>query len=125
MLSEIKIEKYSSVINAWLICPTHTLKHIQELYSKLLHTASIVPQVHAYLIGLESMLSTCAKRPFLPHRLDKDIQEDLLWWRHRILTCTIIQPISSPSTPLDLHTFSDASSGLGISIIIRTRWRAW
>ena len=98
---------------------------MQELYSKLLHVASILPRGHAYLTGLESMLSTCAKQPFLPHCPDKTIQEDLLWWLQKIITGAVIRPITTPITPLNPHAFLDASSGLGIGIIIGSRWRAW
>ena len=71
------------------------------------------------------MLSTCAKQPFLPHCPDKTIQEDLLWWLQKIITGAVIRPITTPITPLNPHAFLDASSGLGISIIIGSRWRAW
>ena len=71
------------------------------------------------------MLSTCTKQPFLPHRPDKTIQEDLLWWLQKIITGAVIRPITTPITPLDPHAFSDASSGLGIGIVIGSRWRAW
>ncbi|KIK79410.1 hypothetical protein PAXRUDRAFT_16347 [Paxillus rubicundulus Ve08.2h10] len=37
----------------------------------------------------------------------------------------IIRPISTPTALLNPHTFSDASSGFGIGIIIGTKWRAW
>jgi hypothetical protein len=124
-LSEPKVVKYAKAINEWLIRPKYNLKHIQELYGKLLHVASIIPQGCTYLMGLESMLSICAKKLFLPHRPDKSIQEDLLWWLDRILTSAVVQPIVPPTTLFDPHTFSDASSGVGIGIAIGTRWRAW
>ena len=41
-LSEAKVEKYLKAINDWLARPKHTLKHMQELYGKLLHVASIL-----------------------------------------------------------------------------------
>jgi hypothetical protein len=124
-LSKAKVEKYARVINDWIARPKHTLKHVQELYGKLLHAASIVLQGRAYLMGLESMLATCTKQLFLPHRPDKSIQEDLLWWLNKILTGAITQPISTPTAPLNLHAFSDASSGFGIGIVVGTKWRAW
>ena len=65
-LSQTKIDKYSMAINEWLIWPWHNLKNVQELYGKLLHAASIIPQGCTYLTGLESMLLMCGKNPFLP-----------------------------------------------------------
>ena len=76
-LSIAKVDKYNSVVNDWLARPHHTLKHMQELYSKLLHAASILPQGCACLTRLESMLATSAKLPFIPHCPDKGIEEDL------------------------------------------------
>ena len=43
-LSPAKTEKYLNEINDWLVRRVHTLKHVQELYGKLLHVASICPQ---------------------------------------------------------------------------------
>jgi len=79
--------------------------------------------VHIYIIGLVSMLLTCTKQPFFLHHPNKSI--NLLWWLGRILAHTIIQPIFSPSSPLDLLAYLNTSSGGGISITIKTRWRAW
>ena len=60
-LSPAKIDKYTKAIQDWLSRTRHNLKHVQELYGKLLHAAPILQQGCAYLTGLESMLTTCAK----------------------------------------------------------------
>ena len=124
-LSPAKTEKYTSAIDEWLARPKHTLKNVQELYSKLLHTASILVQGQAYLVGLEGMLSTCAKWPFAPHRPSNSIAEDLKWWCQKILSRTFIRTICPLPTFIDIQAFSDASSGVGIGIIIGQRWHAW
>ena len=49
----------------------YSLKHVQELYGKLLHVLAILPQGHAYLTGLEAMLGTFANRPFTLYHPDK------------------------------------------------------
>lgn len=48
-LSSNKTEKYINEINIWLERWTYMLKHVQELYEKLLHAASILPQGQAYV----------------------------------------------------------------------------
>lgn len=43
LLIPSKAEKYLWVINKWNACNTHTLEDIQNIYGKLLHTASLIP----------------------------------------------------------------------------------
>ena len=124
-LSPAKTDKYVNEIREWLDRRVHTLKHVQELYGKLLHAASIMPQGRAYLVGLESMLGTCAKRPFMPHRPDNGLDKDLLWWIEKLNSGAVIHSIHTPPTFLDPGAFSDASSSIGIGITIGKRWRAW
>ena len=123
--SPTKTEKYINEINDWLARQAHMLKHIQELYGKLLHAAPILPQGQAYLVGLEGMLATCAKWPFVPHHLEKEIEKELCWWRDRLHDGTVIHSIFPPPPFLDLEAYSDASSGVGICVTIGNRWRAW
>ena len=125
VLSPSKIDKYTRAIDDWLARPRHNLKHVQELYGKLLHAASILQQGHVYLTGLESMLMTCGKRPFVPHRPDKGINKDLCWWADKISTGAVIRNISAPTIFFDPQAYSDASSGIGVGIVIGRHWRAW
>ena len=124
-LSASKRDKYSGAINNWLARPRHNLKHVQELYGKLLHAASVLPQGRAHLTGLESMLASCAKHPFMLHCPDKDIERDLHWWLDRILSGSVTCPIHIPTSLHNMDAFSDASSGIGIGIVISIRWRSW
>ena len=122
-LSEAKVEKYAG--NQWMADKTET--HAQTC-------ARIVWKITT--CGLHR-----ASRPRLPDRARKHAFN----MRQAILSLTppqqrhsrrpslvaqqdshqCIRPIFPPATPLDPHTFSDASSGLGIGIVIGTRWRAW
>ena len=79
-LSTSKRDNYSGAINDWLVRLCHNLKHIQELYGKLLHAASVLPQGRAHLTGLESMLASCAKHPFVPPVLVA--RQNSLWFCH-------------------------------------------
>jgi len=103
----------------------HRLEDVQKLYGKLLHTASLIPAGRAYLTGLERMLAVCAKKPFMLHQLDKAIHEELTWWHCTIENGAAICSIFPPPPRADHQAFSDASSSIGIGIVIGKRWRAW
>lgn len=124
-LSPPKADKYLIVIHNWRKRLMHTLQDIQQLYGKLLHACAAATQGKAYLISLEEMLSFCSTKPFTPHRPGKHMTEDLEWWSLLLQSGGISKPIY-PTAPLtNLLAFSDASSGIGLGIIIGEFWRAW
>lgn len=123
--SDEKKAKYSRAVREWQDRTTHVLLDVQKLHGKLLNVSLVHPRGHAYLTSLEVMLRVCHKHPFLPHQPVKGLAEDMLWWADVLqltfLGCTIPKPLT-------LHNpaaFSDASSGVGIAIIIGDKWRAW
>ena len=71
------------------------------------------------------MLATCTSKPFTLYHPDKWIWDDLKWWLGKLESNTITCPITPPPSYLDMQAFSNASTGLEISIIIRFRWCAW
>ena len=124
-LSPAKVDKYLTAIHKWRKCHTHTLQDVQELYGKLLHASSAIPQGHAYLTGLESMLSTGRNKPFLLHQAGEGMAQDLDWWSHSLQSGHVSHPILPPLPLTNLLAFSDASSGIGIGITIGNHWCAW
>jgi hypothetical protein len=52
------------------------------------------------------------------------MSEELSWWSTK-LASPLSRPIPAPLKLIDLHAFSDASSGISIAIFIQGRWRAW
>jgi hypothetical protein len=124
-LSPSKTIKYIDEINKWVSRRAHTLRHVQELYGKLLHVSSILPQGRVYLVGFESMLATGAKWPFVPHHPDNRLDKDLQWWSEKLRSGTIACTIYTPPFYFDPKAFSDASSSVGIGITIGNRWRTW
>ena len=56
-LPDRKKAKYLAEIQEWEWHSMHTLKQVQKLYGKLLHTCHVIPSRQAYLVNLESMLS--------------------------------------------------------------------
>lgn len=123
-LTPEKCQKYSDSIVDWLTRPRHALNDVQKLYGKLLHACLVVPAGRSYLTNLEDMLILCGPRPFTLYSSVKDLNEDLFWWTRR-LASPLYRPIPSPLDLHDIQAFSDASSGFGIAITIRDRWRAW
>ena len=124
-LSEEKTRKYLLAISAWQTRRFHTLQDTRELYGKLLHACSVLPAGRAYLTGFERMLKVGADKPFVPHRPDKHIQEDLYWWTTALSSARAIRSIRAPSSFADIQAFSDASSQIGIRLVVGNRWRAW
>jgi hypothetical protein len=123
-LSPKKRLKYSLSIDKWLLCPKHSLNDVQKLYGRLLHVCLVVPAGRAYITGLEAMLELGNARPFALYPPVKTVAEELSWWSTK-LVFSLSRPIPAPLILLDLHAFSDASSGFGIAIHIQGRWRAW
>jgi hypothetical protein len=104
---------------------THTLHNIQELYGKLLHACEVIPQGKVYLTNLEAMLSYCGEKPFLPHRAGQRVTDDLNWWSDLLQYGSVTRTIYPAPKLQNPFAFSDASSGIGIGIVIGDCWRAW
>jgi hypothetical protein len=71
------------------------------------------------------MLSTNRANPFLPHRAGKSVSDDLDWWTNLLQSGGVARHIYPTSTLQNPLAFSDASSGIGIGIVIGNFWRAW
>ncbi len=120
-----KREKYLDAIFSWERSTKHTLEEVQKLYGKLLHACQVVPAGRAYLTNLEKFMAIFGNRPFMPHTQPRSTKDDLLWWKRKLSQTTIIRPIPGPCPIWDIAAFSDASSEVGIGIVINGRWRAW
>ncbi|OJA17919.1 hypothetical protein AZE42_12009 [Rhizopogon vesiculosus] len=125
-LSEEKRTKYLQAILSWESKCMHTLDEVQKLYGKLLHASLIIPIGCAYLTNLKGMLGTFGQRPFVPRTPPSDTPADLKWWKDVLNSPnTISCAVPGPCIVYDFNAYSDASSGHGIGITIRSRWRAW
>ena len=124
-LAPNKVQKYRDTIVDWLSRPSHVLKDVQQLYGKLLHASAVIPKGCAYLMSLERMLKVCSDKPFMLHHSVKAVANVLLWWDEQLRNGWVSLPLSPPLSFVDLQAFSDASSGMGIGIVIGDRWRAW
>ena len=124
-LSIKKVTKYIQAINDWLGRKAHTLVEVQGLYGKLIHASAALLMGRAFLTGLERMMRICSDKPFLPHRPEKTIKDDLRWWKNALQSGLVSKTIFPPSTPVDIQAFSDASSLIGIGIVVGSHWKAW
>ena len=124
-ITENKKAKYSEAIRAWLPHPTHDLEEAQKLYGKLLHASLVLPAGRAYLTGLEGLMASFSSNPFKPHHAPRHTVADLSWWLNELSSPRIARPIPGPAIVTDWCAFSDASSGVGIGIVIGNKWRAW
>lgn len=120
-----KAQKYIHVIDRWLETRLHTLREVQQLHGKLWHASLVVQSGRAYLTTLESMLGVFHDSPFMPRTPPKSTVTDLLWWRSTLRKPVIAREIPGPREVWDPHAFLDASSGVGLAIVIKDCWRAW
>ena len=112
-LTENKKAKYRAAIRDWLPHPTHDLEETQKLYGKLLHAS------------LEGLMGSFSTNPFVPHHAPCHTTTDLSWWLNALDSPRISHPIPGPALITDRGTFSDASSGVGIGIVISNCWCTW
>ena len=124
-LQEKKREKYLHAVEEWRRRKTHTLEDVQKIYGKLLHTCLIVLEGRAYLTKMEKMMGIFHDTPLKPRHPPHRTDDDLLWWLQTLSKPNLTHKIPGPEEVIDIHTFSDASSTVGIGIVIRNRWMAW
>ena len=124
-LPDSKKKKYLLSISEWKLRKTHTLDDVQKLYGKLLYACLIIPRGRAYLTGLEKMMGALQPHPFVPRHPPKSILEDLAWWTRILSLPSLARDIPGGRQIADVRGFSDASSSVGIGVVIGSRWRAW
>jgi hypothetical protein len=120
-----KKAKYRAAIAEWNLSKIHALQDVEESYGKLLHACLIIPPGRAYFTNLESILGIFHDTPHKPRTPLAGTAADLQWWDGLLSPTSLCRPIPGPCEILDYEAFSDASSGIGIGIVIKGRWRAW
>lgn len=125
-LPHTKIDKYLRAIREWHSSGrTKTLEEVQKLYGKLLHASLVIPQGRAYLTNLEKALGIFHDNPWKPRTPPKGSIDDLRWWEDTLSSPLTPFPVPSDYPVRDIGAFSDASTSVGIAIVVGTRWRAW
>lgn len=124
-ITDAKREKYRTAISEWKRSTVHSLDDAQQLYGKLLHICHVIPKGRAYLTSLETFMGVFGNRPFMPRTPPQHTQSDLDWWTEQLTTSSLTRVLRPPQPIIDTRAFSDASSEVGIGIVIDERWRAW
>lgn len=126
-LPQDKVTKYVAAIQTWEEKRTHSLLEVQQLYGRLLHAALVLPTGRSRLTGLESMLGLFNGRPFASLHPPASIRADLVWWADALRRPDLSRELGRmfPGRVVDCQAFSDASSGVGVGIVVGGRWRAW
>jgi hypothetical protein len=124
-LPDTKKQKYGEAIKAWNSSRTHTLNEVEKLHGKLLHASLVITQGRPFLVSIEAFLGVFHDTPFKPRSPPRHLQEDLRWWASALTQPNVQRPLHTSVTVADLSAFSDASSEVGIGIVIGERWRAW
>lgn len=124
-LPDPKREKYRTAILEWTAVPTHALREVQSLHGKLLHACHVIPSGRAYLTRLEIFMGNFHDTPFQPRTPPKGTHADLDWWLTWLTAPSVPRPIPGPIVLHDHSAFSDASSGMGLGIVVGEHWRAW
>lgn len=124
-LTDKKMALYLAAIENWLCEPAHALDTVRKLYGKLLHSSLLVPAGRAYLTGLETMLGSFGDSPLARRHPPRSVRPDLEWWAALFRAGPLSRPIPVPKQLVNVGAFSDASSGVGIAIVVGRHWRAW
>jgi hypothetical protein len=127
-IPEPKREKYLAGIREWLAVRTHTLAEAEVLHGRLQHITYVIPRGRAYLgclqtfMGLYSNGQHHREQPLTP---PKRTPADLRWWERELSSPGISRPIPGPVVVAEVRAFSDASSGIGVAVVLGDLWRAW
>ena len=124
-LTEAKQHKCTSALHDWLAKRTYSLHEVQKLLSKLTHASQVLLKGHLFLANLKAMVTVFGNKPFVPHTPPKGTQDDINWWTKQLTTQASPAPIQAPHMPIDPHAFSDASSSVGIGILLQGHWHTW
>jgi hypothetical protein len=133
-LEEATRLRYLACVRAWLEKRTHTLAEARVLAGRLQHCSYLVPRGRPYLSHLYRFIRLYAatdstgqpqhdpQKPLTPgHGCPPEIE----WWARELGKPSVARTIPHPVDVLDVHAYSDASSEIGLGVVIRGDWNAW
>jgi hypothetical protein len=128
-ISSAKLARLLDDIATWRETgPRHDLLQAQKLHGRLQHMCFIVPAGRAYLTTLQRFMGVFVSGGHDQHKRltpPRGTPDDLRWWEQRLSAGPVIRDIRGPRTVVDVGAYSDASSAVGIGVVIGGRWRAW
>lgn len=120
-----KRQDYLANILEWEQNEYHAIEEVQQVYGRLMHVTHVLPSGRAYLLHFEKLLGDFAREPNTRMRTDARVAEEVAWWRDMLRYSALERKIPGTVEPVDISAYSDASSDVGIGIIIGDWWRAW
>ena len=126
-VSDEKRVRYLGHVNEWFARSAHSLLDSQRLHGRLQHLCFVLPEGRAYLFCLQKFMGVFAAGHNARKRLTppKRTREELDWWRTHLRRPIISRSLPRPVEIVDVCAFSDASSGVGLAVVIGEKWRAW
>jgi hypothetical protein len=126
--------RYLASLEEWRTSRTHTLLEAQRLAGRLQHITYIIPHGRPYLSEIYRFMGLYDARdsdgrPM--HHAEKRLTPgrgcpaEIEWWISKLRRPNIKCIIPHPINVIDIGAFSDASSKIGIGIIIGVSWAAW
>ena len=70
-------------------------------------------------------MSMCHECPFTPQHSPRHLADNLTWWKSLLARPELSREIPSGRHFTNVSGFSDASSIIGVGIVLGDRWRAW
>ena len=123
-LPEAKRGTILALVEGWLSAgEMFTAKEAAALHGKLVFVASIFRLIRPYLPSISSF-SESFRDPRARLHPPRALLADLGWVRFLLRTLPNAMPLS-PSEPLDLDWWGDASTSFGIGVVIGSYWAGW
>ena len=102
-----------------------TSSRCKPLHGELMHASLVITSGRARLTALEAMLARGADRPHCRYPATSPLHEQLSWWRTRLAHPVISRPFRHFTPYTDYSAYSDASSKVGIGLVIGNSWCAY
>jgi hypothetical protein len=127
--------RYLESLQEWQRSNTHVLAEAERLAGRLQFVCYIIPMGRPYIaslyrfVGLYGIKTSTGKpqhapeKPLTPER--GQCPEEIRWWIATLSSPNIERPIPRPVKVIDIHAFSDASSTIGIGVVIGDLWAAF
>lgn len=124
-LPDAKKTKYLQAIQAWQARAQHTMDEVEALHGKLVHVSLVVLPGPARLTALESMLARAVHSLHGKRPAPKSAQAQLDWWAERLSRDFVGRSFQLYGPHADFAAYSDASSSVGIGLVIGETWCAY
>lgn len=119
--------KYKTRVDAILATGRASLKEMECTHGSLIHCALVSIEGRSHLPTLSSFTASFSylRNPaFAIRKIPSGVAADLTWWSVA-LTTDIHRSFAPPPPPVDLDFWTDASTSVGIGVIVDREWDGW